>query len=94
MLVVRRMSQEELQGKLQAFPDTYESFMGEPLDYEVLKGYLAEQLVIKKRQFIDQAFSNMSVVDLKILLNHLSKQLEPKPVIDNNSQLSKKKGKK
>lgn len=76
---MRRLSQEELEGKLQAFPDTYENFMGEPLDFNVLKGYLIEQLNNKKRQFIDQAFSTLSAADIKTMLAHIQKQLEPKP---------------
>lgn len=87
-----RRSQEELQGKLQAFPDVYENFMGEPLDTEVLKGYLLEQLNLKKRQFIDQAFNSLSAADIKTMLACLQKQLEPKPKEQFNELKPKKKG--
>lgn len=83
-------SREELEGKLQAFPDTYENYMGEPLDINVLKGYLLEQLSTKKRQFIDQAFNSMTVSDIKTLLNHIQSQID-KPVV---VETIKKKGKK
>lgn len=77
---MRIYSSEELDGKLQAFPDTYESYMGEPLNIDILKGILLEQLQLKQRQFIEQAFSNMSVSSLKAILSKIDKKDE-KPEI-------------
>lgn len=73
---MRIYSSEELDGKLQAFPDTYESYMGEPLNIDILKGILLEQLQLKQRQFIEQAFSNMSVSSLKAILSKIDKKDE------------------
>lgn len=84
---MRIYSSEEIDGKLQAFPDTYESYMGEPLNIDTLKGILLEQLQLKQRQFIEQAFSNMSVSSLKAILSKIDKR-------DEKPEIKKKKGKK
>lgn len=86
---MRIYSSEELDGKLQAFPDTYESYMGEPLNIDILKGILLEQLQLKQRQFIEQAFSNMSVSSLKAILSKIDKRDE-KPEVKKKKEKEKK----
>lgn len=73
------ISLEEIQGKLEAFPESFNHRFGQPLDIEKLKAYLNSQLTKKELQLIDEAFNNYSPQSIRLILNELDKPVE-KPV--------------
>jgi len=66
-------SKEELDGKLQAFPDLYLERIGTPINIKDLEEYLIEHAENLKKQFIDRAFSGLSVSEAIYLVDQLRK---------------------
>lgn len=90
---MRRLSAEEIGGKLQGFPDVYKEMFGEELNIEFLKEYLSKQLHNIKLKRIDEAFSNLHPTTLKDILERIgelraSDNREPKdlPVQDSSDK--------
>lgn len=66
-------SKEELDGKLQAFPDLYLDKIGTPINIKDLEDYLTEHAHNLKKEFIDRAFSGLSVSEATYLVEQLRK---------------------
>lgn len=66
-------SKEELDGKLQAFPDLYLDRIGTPIDIKDLEQYLLDHADKLKKEFIDRAFSGLSVAEATYIIDQLRK---------------------
>ena len=71
------ISKEELDGKLQAFPDLYKERLGTPLNIKDLEDYLTQHASNIKKEFIERAFSGLSYSEALYVIEQL-KKLEPK----------------
>lgn len=70
-------SEDELKGKLQAFPDVYQDKIGEPLNFKDIEYYLETLINKKKFQFIEQAFSSFTIPEARTFIEMLKKQVNP-----------------
>ena len=66
-------SKEELDGKLQAFPDLYLERTGTPFNIKDLEQYLLDHADKLKKEFIDRAFSGLSVAEATYIIDQLRK---------------------
>ena len=65
------ISLEEIQGKLEAFPESFKHRFGQPLDPQKLVDYLNTQLAKKELQLIEDAFSHYSPQSIRMILSEL-----------------------
>lgn len=74
---------QEFQGKFEQFLATYQLKAQEPLDPNKVKEFLEKELTAKRDRFIQEAFSQLSVVQILDALDFLAAEYP----IDNGSQL-------
>jgi hypothetical protein len=74
---MRHLEQEEIQAKLELFPESFEHRFGAKLRPEMVKQILQEQLDLKEKQLIKEAFSDLSPNNIRYIISVLDNMDKP-----------------
>ena len=84
----RELDREELEGKMQVFPEAFHEYFNQPMNKQVLKDFLTDLLKKREIERIESAFGSLSPRSIKLLLAMLDEK--PKELIANNLQQARK----
>ena len=75
---MRKLSRDEIMGKVQGFPDAYKHMCGEDLDISKVIDLLSEEETRIKERKIKEAFSDLDVSTIRSLIAEFKKVLPKK----------------